>query len=128
MDLDHALYCPLKNAKSALFFVGYFLFAVLAGWIGLHRVPAPRDPIILCFAFVFMAIFLKAMVDFGHWRERCAFGLAIVLFAVAQVERYAPSVFGQHLWLERYGRLALGFLGLLICLSMLIQSWVQSRP
>jgi len=35
----HALYCPVKNAKSALFVVAYFSTAAFVNWKGLHKAP-----------------------------------------------------------------------------------------
>jgi hypothetical protein len=125
--LDHAQYCALKSPKRALVFVAYFLLAGLGGWIGLHKAPPQRDPIILLFAVLFTAVYAKAIVDFTHLRERLAFGIAIIMLAVPQVERYAPSVFGQDLTTERFGRLTLALLGLVISLSMLVQS-LTARP
>ena len=81
-------------------------------WRGLHKGPAPPDRIVLFFAILVTTILGRAMVDFTCFRERFVFGIAIVMLAIGEVERFAPSLFGQHIEMEKAGRLALSLLGL----------------
>jgi hypothetical protein len=117
---SHAKYCPVKHTKSALFLIAYFSLAGFVNWRGLHKGPAPPDLIILFFAMLVTVMLGRAMVDFTCFRERFVFGIAIVMLVIGEVERFAPSLFGQHIEVEKAGRLALSLLGLLVSLSMFV--------
>lgn len=125
---SHARYCAVQNTRSALFFVGAFLLAGLGGWIGLHKVVMPPDWPIFVFEVIVVAGLVKMMVDFKCLRERIGIGITIVILAMAQVERIAPSIFGAHVRTERLIRLVLALTGLAISLSMLVQSLTSPKP
>jgi hypothetical protein len=125
--ISHAQYCPIKNSKSALFFVAYFALLSFTSWRGLHRGPASPDLTVLLFILIVAAIFVRALVEFKCFRERLIFGIAIAILSIGQIERYAPSAFGGHFETEKLTRLVLALAGLLISLTMLIQSLV-TRP
>ena len=120
--IAHAKYCPVKHPKSALFIVVYFSLAVLANWRALHRGPAQPDLTLLLLAVLVAGMLAKSIVDFTCLRERLVFGIAILLFAIAQVERYSPRVFGAHIGTEKRVRLFLSLLGLVVSLTMLVQA------
>ena len=64
----------------------------------------------------------KWLVAFTCFRERLVFGLVIVSLVRWEVEGFAPSVFSQHVAMVKFGELALSLLGLLLSLTMLVQS------
>ena len=66
----HALYCPVKNKKSALFLVVSFSVVAFVGWEGLHKVPASPSFVELLFAILVVAILAKWLVAFTCFRER----------------------------------------------------------
>jgi hypothetical protein len=123
---SHARFCPVKHTRSALFIVVYFSLAALADWRGLHKGPSQPDLTLLLFAILVFGMLAKMMVDFTCFRERVAFGIAMLLLSVAQVERYAPWVFGTHLEMEKSVRLVLSLLGLVVSLTMLVQALTYS--
>ena len=92
----HALYCPVKNTKSALVLVAYFSVADFAGWKGLHKAPEYPSFVELLFATLVVAILVKWLVAFTCFRERLVFGLVIVSLVTGEVARFVPSVFGKH--------------------------------
>lgn len=98
---SHAKYCPVQHTKSALFLIAYFSLAGFVNWRGLHQGPAPPDRIVLFFAIVVTAMLGRAMVDFTCFRERFVFGIAILMLVIGEVERSAPSLFGQHIEMEK---------------------------
>jgi hypothetical protein len=55
----------------------------------------------------------------GDTRERI---IIIVSMVVGEVESFIPSVFSQHVETVKFGKLALSLLGLLVSLTMLVQS------
>src|SRR5260370_14015717 len=118
----HALYCPVKNTKSALFIVAYFSVATFADWKGLHKAPDHPSFVELLFAILVVAMLAKWLVAFTCFRERLVFGLVIVSLVRWEVEGLAPSVFSQHVAMVKFGELALSLLGLLVSLTMLVQS------
>jgi hypothetical protein len=118
----HALYCPVKNIKSALFLVACFSVAAFVNWKGLHKAPGPPDFVVLLFAVVVVAMLAKWIVAFTCFRERLVFGLVIVSMVAAEVERFVPSMVSQHVETVKSGHLALSLLGLLVSLTMLVQS------
>jgi len=79
---------------------------------------------VLLFAVVVVAMLAKWLVAFTCFRERLVFGLVIVSMVAAEVERFVPSIVSQHVETVKSGHLALSLLGLLVSLTML----VQSRP
>jgi len=64
----------------------------------------------------------KSLVNFTCFRERLVFGLVIVSLVTGELEAFVPSVFGQHVEMVKFGRLALSLVGLLVSLTMLVQS------
>jgi len=118
----HALYCPVKNTKSALFIVAYFSVAAFADWKGLHKAPEHPSFVELLFGILVVVMLAKWLVAFTCFRERLVFGLVIVSLVRWEVEGFAPSVFSQHVAMVKFGELALSLLGLLVSLTMLVQS------
>ncbi len=118
----HALYCPVKNTKSALFIVAYFSVATFADWKGLHKAPEHPSFVELLFAILVVAMLAKWLVAFTCFRERLVFGLVIVSLVRWEVEGFVPSVFSKHVAMVKFGELALSLLGLLVSLTMLVQS------
>jgi len=118
----HALYCPVKNAKSALFLVAYFSVTAFVNWKGLHKAPKHPDFVELLFAIFVAAMLAKWLVAFTCFRERLVFGLVIVSMVAGEVERFVPSIVSPHIETVKSGRLALSLLGLLVSLTMLVQS------
>jgi len=118
----HALYCPVENTKSALFLVACFSLTAFVNWKGFHKAPAPPDFVVLFFALVVVAMLAKWLVAFTCFSERLVFALVIVSMVAAEVERFVPSIVSQHVDTEKSGHLALSLLGLLISLTLLVQS------
>jgi hypothetical protein len=118
----HALYCPVKNTKSALFLVAFFSVTAFVNWKGLHKAPEHPDLIELLFVIIVVVMLAKWLVNFTCFRERLVFGLIIVSMVTGEVEGFVPSVFSQHVEMVRSGHLALSLLGLLVSLSMLVHS------
>lgn len=119
---SHFNYCPIKHRRSALFVVAYFSLATLTNWLALHRGPSQPDLTLLLFAILLTGMFAKMIVDFTCFRDRLVFGIAILLLVITQVERYSPWVFRAHIGAERGARLLLSLLGLVVGLTMLLQS------
>lgn len=118
----HALYCPVKNTKSAMFLVACFAIFSTVNWKNLHKVPERPDLIEILFALIVVVMLAKWMLNFTCFRERLVFGLVIVSMVVGEAGKIAPSAFNQHFETVRYGHLALSLLGLIVSLSMLIHS------
>jgi len=118
----HELYCPVKNTKSALFLVAYFCVAAFGNWKGLHKAPEHLDLVSLFLVIIVLAMLAKSLVNFTCFRERLVFFLVIVSFVTGEVAGFAPSVFSQHVGMVKFGELALSLLGLLVSLTMLVQS------
>ena len=118
----HALYCPVKNTKSALFLVACFSVAAFVSWKGLHKAPEQPSVVELVFAILVVAMLAKWLVAFTCFRERLVFSLVIVSLVTGEVTRLVPSVFSKHAELVKSGKLALSLLGLLVSLTMLVQS------
>ena len=118
----HALYCPVKNTKSALFLVACFSVVVFVSLKGLHKAPEHPSFVDLLFGILVVAMLAKWLVAFTCFRERLVFGLVIVSLVRWEVEGFAPSVFSQHVAMVKFGELALSLLGLLVSLTMLVQS------
>jgi hypothetical protein len=114
----HALYCPIKNTKSALFLVACFSLTAFVNWKGLHTAPGPPDFVVLLFAVVVVAMLVRWLVAFTCFRERLVLGLVIVSMVAAEVERFVPSIVSQHVETVKSGHLALSLLGLLVSLTM----------
>jgi len=118
----HALYCPVKNTKGALFIVASFSVAAFVDWKGLHKALEQPSFVVLLFAVLVVATLAKWLVAFTCFRERLVFGVVIISLVTEQVASFVPSVFSQHVEIVRLGKLALSLLGLLVSLTMLIQS------
>jgi hypothetical protein len=118
----HALYCPVKNTKSALFLVAFFSLEIFLGWKGLHKAPERPDLVTLPFLIIVVAMLAKWLVNFTCFRERLVFVLVIVSIVTGEVEGFVPSLFSKHAEMIKPGDLALLILGLLVSLTMLVQS------
>jgi hypothetical protein len=112
----HALYCPVKNSKSALFLVVSFSVTVFVGWKGLHKAPEHESIVNLLFFIVMAAMLARLLVAFTCLRERLVISIVIVSLLTGVVTGFMPSVFIKD------GKLALSLLGLLLSLTMLWQS------
>jgi len=118
----HARYCPVKNTKSALFLVAYFSLAAFENWKGLHKAPEHLDLARLSFVIIVLAMLAKALVNFTCFRERLVFALVIVSFVTGEVYGFFPAIVGPYAHVVRLGELAMSLFGLLVCLTMLVQS------
>jgi hypothetical protein len=118
----HALYCPVKNTKSALFLVAYFSVAAFGNWKGLHEAPEHLDLVRLSFVIIVMALLAKSLVNFTCFRERLVFVLVIVSFVTGEVYGFFPAIVGPYAHVMELGKLTLSLLGLLVSLTMLVQS------
>jgi hypothetical protein len=78
--------------------------------------------VVLFFAVVVVAMLAKWLVAFTCFSERLVFALVIVSMVAAEVERFVPSIVSQHVETVKSGHLALSLLGLLISLTLLVQS------
>src|SRR5260370_20739269 len=92
----HALYCPVKNTKSALFIVAYFTVAAFDDWKGLHKAPEHLDLVSLSFAIIVMAMLAKSLVNFTCFRERFGFGLVIGISVTRDVSAFVPPLLTPH--------------------------------
>lgn len=118
----HALYCPVKNVRSALFLVAYFSVTAFVGWKGLHRDLKHPSLVELLFAMLVVALLAKWLVNFTCFRERLVLGIAIVSLVTGEVVSFVPSVFSQYVETVKFCKLALSLVGLLVSLTMLVQS------
>lgn len=118
----HALYCPVKNTKSALFLVACFSVVAFGSWRGLHKASEHPSFVELFFAILVVAMLAKWLVAFTCFRERLVFGLVIVSMVTGEVESFVPSVFNKHAEMVKSGQLALSLFCLLVSLTMLVQS------
>ena len=118
----HALYCPVKNSRSALFLVACFSMMVFVGWKGLHKAPEHKSIVELLFYIVVAAALARLLVAFTCWRERLVITVVIVSLLIGVVTGFVPSIFRQHTEVLRSGKLALSLLGLLVSLTVLVQS------
>ena len=119
---SHALHCPIKNVKSALFVVVSFCVITFASWNGLHK---PRAHFSL--AQLIIVIFLLAMlgqffVEFTCFRERLVLGIIIISLLTMEVQGFAPSVFSKCVELVKSAKFALAVFCLFVSLTMLIQA------
>jgi hypothetical protein len=118
----HALYCPVKNPKSALFLVAYFSVAAFGNWKGLHKAPEHLDLVSLSFVIIVLAMLAKSLVNFTCFRERLVFSLFIVSLVTGEVYGFFPAIVGPYAYAVKFGELALSLFGLLVSLTMLVQS------
>ena len=118
----HARYCPVKNAKSALFLVAYFSLAAFENWKGLHQAPEHLDLVRLSFVVIVLAMLAKPLVNFTCFRDRLVIVLVIGSFVAGEVYGFFPAIVGPYANVVRLGKLALSLLGLLVSLTMLVQS------
>ncbi len=118
----HAQSCAVKNAKSALFLVVSFSVMVLVGWKGLHKATEQQSIIDLLFYVVVAAGLARLLVVFTCFRERLVISVVIVSLLTGAVTGFALFVFSQHVEMVKFGKLALSLLGLLVSLTMLVQS------
>ncbi len=113
----HALYCPVKNPKSALFLVAYFSVAAFGNWKGLHKAPEHLDLVSLSFIIIVVAMLAKSLINFTCFRERLVFVLVIVSFVTGEVYGFFPAIVGPYAHVMELGRLALSLLGLLVSVA-----------
>jgi hypothetical protein len=118
----HAQYCPVKNTKSALFFVAWFSVTAFGNWKRLHEAPERPDLVTLSFLIIVVALLAKPLMNFTCFRERLVFGLVIVSLVAGDVAGFVPSVFDKYAEVVQSGKLALSLLCLLVSLTMLVQS------
>jgi hypothetical protein len=118
----HELYCPVKNTKTALFLVAAFSVAALERWKGLHKSPKHPSYVVLLFLILVGAMLAKQVVAFKCLRERLVLAVVIVSVAIGEVEGFLPSLFGRFTRIVNSADLLLLLLGLLVSLTMLIQS------
>lgn len=123
----HARYCPVKNAKSALFLVAYFSLAAFENWKGLHQAPEHLDLVRLSFVVIVLAMLAKPLVNFTCFRDRLVIVLVIGSFVAGEVYGFFPAIVGPYADVLRLGKLALSLLGLLVSLTMLVQSALSPR-
>ena len=119
---SHALHCPIRNAKTALFVVGSFCVITFASWNGLHK-PPEHDSLAQLISVIFvLAVAAQLLVKFTCFRERLLLGIAIINLLTMEVQGFAPSVFSNHVELVKSVKFALVLLGLFVSLTMLIQA------
>jgi hypothetical protein len=120
---SHALYCPVKNAKSALFLVAFFCLTSFLSWKGLNK-PLEHYSLgqLLVVAIFAVAVVATWLVEFTCFRERLVLGIVIINLLTMEVQGFVPSVFSKHVEMVKSAKLALGFLGLLVSLTMLIDA------
>ena len=64
----------------------------------------------------------KWLVNFTCFRERLVFVLVIVSIVTGEVYGFFPAIVGPYAHVMELGKLALSLLGLLVSLTMLVQS------
>ena len=119
---SHALYCPIKNAKSALFVVACFSVIAFASWRGLDKPPAHYSLGQLIIVIFLVAMVARWLVEFSCGRERVLLGIIVIGLLKMEVQGFAPSVFTKHVEFAKSGELALALIGLFVSLTMLIQA------
>ena len=124
---SHALYCPIKNVKSALFVAASFSVIAFASWKGLDKPPEHYSFFQLLLVAIFVvAIVAPWLVEFTCVRERLILVLLLISVLTTEVQGFAPSVLSKHVELVKSGRLALALIGLYVSLTMLVQA-IRSR-
>ena len=119
---SHALHCPIKNVKSALFVVGSFCVITFASWNGLHK-PLAHDSLAQLIIVIFvLAMLAQLFVEFTCFRERLVLGIIIISLLTMEVQGFAPSVFSKHVELVKSVKFASVLIGLFVSLTMLIQA------
>jgi hypothetical protein len=118
----HALYCPAKNPKSALFLVAFLSLETFLGWKGLHKAPERPDFITLIFLIFVAAMLAKPLANFTCFRDRVVFVLVIGSLAADEAFGFFPAIIGPHVHLVNSIVFALWVVALLVSLTMLVQS------
>ncbi|HEU0046247.1 MAG TPA: hypothetical protein VFQ43_01425 [Nitrososphaera sp.] len=118
----HALYCPIKNTKSALFLVACFSWVTFVGWKGLHKAPEHPSFIELLFFIFAAAIYAKGLMIFKCFRERLVLGIVIASLVTDEVSGFFPAIVGPYAHLVKSVKLVLWVLCLLVSLTMFVQS------
>src|SRR5437870_3386667 len=118
----HALYCPVKNSKSALFLVAFLSLETFLGWKGLHKAPDRPDFITLIFLIFVAAMLAKPLANFTCFRDRLVFVLVIVNLVADEAFGFFPAIIGPHVYLVNSIDFALWVVALLVSLTMLVQS------
>jgi hypothetical protein len=118
----HELYCPVRHVKSALFLVVCFTVTTIASWRGLHKAPETPSFVQSLFSMLVVAALIRWLFTFTCFRERLICGLMILSLLAGQVQKLLPSVIGEHSEVIRIGKLSLSVLGLVVSLTMLVQS------
>jgi len=118
----HDRYCPVRNPKSAVFLVACFSVMVFGGWRGLHRAQENPSFVELFVLIVAYALLARRLLAFTCFRERLLLGLVVGIPVAGEVASFVPTVFGRYIGIVRPAQLALSLLGLVVCLTMLVQS------
>ena len=118
----HELYCPVRNVKSALFLVVSFFVIAFASWRGLHKSTETPDVVLSIFAMIVVAMLTKWLFSFTCFRERLVLVFGIVSLLAGQAQKFAPSLLGKYTEAIKTGKFALAVLGLVVSLTMLVQS------
>jgi hypothetical protein len=119
---SHALHCPIRNVKSALFVVGSFCVITFASWNGLHKPPEHHSLAQLIIVIFVLAVAAQLLVKFTCFRERLLLGIAIINLLTMEVQGFAPSVFSKHVEMVKSAKFASVLIGLFVSLTMLIQA------
>jgi hypothetical protein len=119
---SHALQCPIKNMKSALFVVVSFSLIAFVSWRGLNKPQEHYSLAQLLIVIFVVALVAQLLVEFTCFRERLLLGIAIINLLTMEIQGFAPSVFSKHVELVKSVKFALVLLGLLVSLTMLIQA------
>jgi len=118
----HALYCPVKNPKSALFLVAFFSVVAFDNWKELHGAPWRPDLVTLAFFIIVVAMLATSLTHFTCFRERLVFVLVIVSLVSDAAYGFFPAIVGPYAHVIKLGELWLSLLGLVVSLTMLVQS------
>jgi hypothetical protein len=119
---SHALCCPVKNAKGAMFVVASFSVIAFVSWKGLNKPQEHHSLPQLLFAIFALAVAAQLLVKFTCFRERLLLGIAIINLLTMEVQGFAPSVFSKHVELVKSVKFASVLLGLFVSLTMLVQA------
>jgi lysylphosphatidylglycerol synthetase-like protein (DUF2156 family) len=119
---SHALYCPLKNVKSALFVVASFSLISFISWNGLDKSLEHRSLAQLLIVIFVLVVTAQMLAEFTCFRERFLLGLIILSPLTMEVQGFAPSVFRKNAELVKSIKFALDLVGLFVSLTMLVQA------
>jgi membrane-associated HD superfamily phosphohydrolase len=118
----HDHYCPVRNPKSAALLVACLAVMLFVSCRSLHKAQEKPSFVLLLFLIVVYTMVARLLVAFTCFRERLLFGLVVGIVVAGEVARFVPTVFGRYIGIVRPAQLALSLLGLVVCLTMLVQS------